>query len=262
MQSFAAGAIPETHYRVAADASLGNLVAEFGPSRKQTVGFVVAMVLFGLATAGAIAGATQIDWDDSDDVAGIVAALAICGGLTLLFSLAYWLNRTLRVQLYDAGFAWSRRNKLISMRWTDVTSCTARVTRTYVNGVYTGTQHVYVLRDGRAQKIRLGNSLHDIETLGPRVEDQVFRAQIGPAMQSYQAGGSVAFGPYTVSRIGISNGKGMLRWEEVARAEVARGWVRIHKVGKRWPWLSSACGSMPNLRVFLALVSQRVRIDG
>src|SRR5260370_36817926 len=78
-----------------------------------------------------------------------VGVVFLLGALyCFLYPLIY---RSWHVYVISEGFAFSGGSKLDAFRWDQVESMWQRVTRRYMNGIYTGTQHKYTIRglDGR-----------------------------------------------------------------------------------------------------------------
>jgi transposase len=77
------------------------------------------------------------------------------------------------------------------------------------------------------------------------------------AHEAYQAGASVDFGPFSVSRAGITKGKATLPWEQVEQVELRQGVLHIRKKGERRDWAFAMASKIPNLPVLMALANQR-----
>jgi hypothetical protein len=93
-----------------------------------------------------------------------------------------------------------------------------------------------------------------IEQLGRMLESGVTRDQFPRAIDSFNAGQPVSFGPLTVDRTGISVAGQLARWSEIQSVRTQNGSVRIRKADKRLAWKSLPVSVIPNYFVFDALV--------
>jgi hypothetical protein len=90
------------------------------------------------------------------------------------------------------------------------------------------------------QRIKLGVAIQNSNSLGLTVQAEVCKRLLPRAIETYKAGGTVAFGPeITLSQQGLASGQKMLPWSAVAHIKFGR-WrgVRISQRGKRRPWKS------------------------
>jgi hypothetical protein len=93
-----------------------------------------------------------------------------------------------------------------------------------------------------------------IEQIGRLLDAGMTRVRLPGALQRFNAGQTVSFGPLMVSQNGIVKGDKMLPWSEIAEVRTHRGSVDVYKAGKRLPWASTAVSKIPNYSVFDALL--------
>jgi hypothetical protein len=171
----------------------------------------------------------------------------LVGGGLFLFLVAVGLYFAYRGQLrmgveaYDDGFVFTnRRNHRCVCRWDDVTEV-------YESIIYRdpgrrtgiiGRKCTVYQTDG--QRIKLGVAIQNSDKLGVTIQAEVRKRLLPRAIETYKAGGTVAFGPeLALSQQGLTSGQKMLPWDEVADIKFGR-WedVRISQKGKRRPWKS------------------------
>jgi hypothetical protein len=172
---------------------------------------------------------------------------ALVGGGLLLFLVAVGLYLAYRgqlrmgVEVYDDGFVFTnRRNQRRVCRWDDVTEV-------YESIIYRdpgrrmgiiGRKCTVYQADG--QRIKLGVAIQNSDNLGATIQAEVSKRLLPRVIETYEAGGTVAFGPeLALSQQGLISGHEMLPWDAVADIKFDR-WqgVRISQQEKRRPWKS------------------------
>lgn len=175
--------------------------------------------------------------------------------LVALYCLLYpMLYRSWHVYMYSEGFAFTRGGKLDAFRWEQVESMWQRVTRRYMNGIYTGTQHKYTIRSVDGKQVILNDRITNVGQLGNIIGDMVTRVKLPEALAAYKAGSVVNFGKLSVSMQGVSNGKEWITWDQIKDIQLNNGVVTVKKEGKWLSWSSIQVADIPNIFVFLALV--------
>ncbi|BAU87619.1 hypothetical protein SLA_6753 [Streptomyces laurentii] len=149
--------------------------------------------------------------------------------------------------------------------WRAVTAMRQDVTRTSVDGGYTGTRYAYRLSVGGSREVTVGGFL-DEETAAPSdgsqvrelaqiVLDETVRRALAPAVAALEAGERVAFGEVVLDGAGIGLPSGTAPWERVRRCEWrGDGLVVVRTAGAgRWARESR---EIPDFPVFWALVKE------
>jgi len=190
-------------------------------------------------------------------------------------------GRSLRFFVFTWGVSWIDGAEEISARWDQVTHVWRAITRHYANGSPTYTDYRYTLRlaDGRfrsfrgalpARRARASGMVRlrpapgvitpvTIEQLGRLLETGVTRAQLPKAMDLFNAGQAVGFGPLAVSLSGIAAGGQSLPWSEIEGVQTRKGVVSVRKSGKLLAWKRAQVSQIPNYLVFDALVRANLR---
>jgi len=144
------------------------------------------------------------------------------------------VGRSLRLFVYPGGIRWISGAEEVSAVWDEVTHVWQAITRHSANGSPTYTEYHYTVRlaDGRSREFRgtlparsaraSGAVLLQptpgittpvtIEQLGRLLETGVTRAQLPKAIERFNAGQAVAFGPLSVGPSGITAGDQWLPW--------------------------------------------------
>lgn len=192
------------------------------------------------------------DTNNAPFVLGVAVALLLVALYCLLYPLIY---RSWHVYVYSQGFVFTRGSKLDAFRWDQIESISQRVTRQYVNGIYTGTQHRYTLRGLDGRKIVLNDRITNVERLGNVISEMVTRVKLPQAIAAFKAGHTITFGPLSVSMQGVSNSKELISWNQIKEFGVNRGIVTVKKEGKWLSWSTVYVAKIPNFFVFMALVN-------
>lgn len=243
--------------QLAATYQLGTLQQEYRVRFTKTTLFsgIVALVLAG--GLGFFASQMLTSPRNINDVnnAPVVIGVGVFFLLVALYCLLYPLiYRSWRVYIYSEGFAYTRGSKLDAFRWSEIESMWQRVTRRYMNGIYTGTQHKYTIRGLNGQQIVLNDRITNVEQVGNIISDMVTRIKLPEAIAAFKAGSTINFGSLSVNTQGVGNGKETIAWEQIKEFRVSNGIVTVKKEGKWLNWSSIQVANIPNLFVFFALV--------
>ncbi|MBN2387467.1 MAG: hypothetical protein JXB85_10635 [Anaerolineales bacterium] len=245
----------QAFYRARQGRRVGNLVACI-----LLLGAACGLLLYGLYAA--YTGYQQHGPAMIDDrllVPGILAL--ICFSLGALAGWGAYANWNKAVALYADGLAYCDRKGMQSWQWRDVRQMFSAVTRHYTQGIYTGTTHVYTLhhRDGR--RLVLNDAFKQVEEIAKAIDQHTFALLFEQAVQEYNAGQTLAFGPVTVNKGGILIGKKTYPWAEVQQVSIHQGFLRISKKGGGWfSGASASAASIPNLLVLLNIINQQVGV--
>jgi hypothetical protein len=91
-----------------------------------------------------------------------------------------------------------------------------------------------------------------------QISGRVFRHIRARALSAYEAGETVAFGKFTVSQLGISNGKRLFPWDGVRECEYREDGVAL--IGNDDSYLDLVSSrALPNAVVFVSLVNAIVK---
>ena len=235
---------------------LGTPTAEYKPGGKRLIGVVIGtLVLVGLGGFLLAVGLTS----RGSRAVPAVLGLVLCG-LAIWVVAATVIGWNTRVLVFPDGLLHIKNGKSNVFRWDDIGAVWQQITKRYVNGVYTGTTHIYTLRRYDGEQIKLSDSLAKVEELGTLVQNETFKRLMPKAIATYNQGGTVVFGKIRVSPQGISNGKETLPWPEVKGVTIDRGVISVSKQGKWLRWASDTAANTPNLYVFLQLVDAIIGI--
>jgi hypothetical protein len=186
--------------------------------------------------------------------------LAVLGIFLVLRS---WnvLKSSLAVYLCEQGLIYSRANVSPQpFRWDQI-QVWRSVTKHYRNGVYTGTTSVYTIQRQDGYRVVLSDDLHQIQSLGETICNQVTKWRLPHALQAYQRGETVQFGSLSLNQQGISNGSDLLPWSQIEAIDVKEGVVSVKRRGSWFRWCKVGASAIPNVFVFLALVSAVLDLD-
>jgi hypothetical protein len=190
--------------------------------------------------------------------------LAISGVLLLVAGLAGWgayASWIKGIALYEAGLACRSRKGIQAWRWEDVDRFYTAITRHYINGIYTGTTHVYILFNRSEKRLVLNDAYAHVVDLGKKVEQGTFPRLYEHAVSRYNTGEALDFGPVILSQAGIQVRKKVYPWSEVQQVSIRRGILQVlKKDGGRFSGMHVAASAIPNVRVLLSLVDQIVGI--
>jgi len=241
---------PSPVIRAAQTHQLGKMLDSHGVSTGKAyggIGFGIVMLLFG-------GGLGYLGIPSSIVMTGFGLFLAVLG---IVLALRSWnvLRSSLTVYLCEQGFIYSQANVSPQpFRWDQI-QVWRSVTKHYRNGSYVGTVSVYKIQRQDGYRIGLDNDLQQIQSLGETICEQVARWRMPQALQAYHMGQTVQFGTLSLNQQGIYNGSDMLPWSQVEAIDVKEGVVNVKRWGSKSHWCKVAASAIPNVFVFLALVT-------
>jgi hypothetical protein len=245
---------------------VGRMITYFPARKLNRAGYLVASLVLVLGAAlvflyGAYSAylAYQIHGPVmiADKLTGPVFIALLLFGLGLLAGWGAYVNWTKGSVLYEQGFAYHDRKGLQVWRWEDILTLTSAVVRHYTNGIYTGTSHVYTLVNRQSTKLKLNDSIAKVEDLAKAIETGIFPLLYPHAIDEYNSGASLLFGPVAISKQGIAIGKRTYPWADVKQVSIHQGILKISKKDGGWfSGAQAAVGVIPNLHVLLAIISQ------
>jgi hypothetical protein len=195
-------------------------------------------------------------------VAGAVAALIFL--VLVPFALAIWIGtlspvfsrkaRACKVYTFGEGFVQVTRHGPVAHRWDSVVGLYQAIVRQYTNGFYTGTNYRYRFFYADGTKSRMTHFTADMRTLGGVIIEMVTNAQLPRAVAAIRSGQTLAFDDLTINAQGIATSRKPLKpWNQIARIDVVRGYVKVIEPGRRTTFVSRQCAKTPNLGMFLFL---------
>jgi hypothetical protein len=189
-----------------------------------------------------------------------LAAVLIAG----FFAFLWYNDFSMRVQMYEHGFAYTRGTKTHNFRWDEIEAIwqhivTYRV-RLLIFYVPVGTGHKYTIRTTDGETIKLTNSVNKVGELGSLIQEQVLKHMLPRAIDTYNNGGTLQFGKLSISKQGINNGKETIPWDQVRDIQIDEGHIIVKKAGKRLRWAGADVAKIPNPLLFITLVDRIVGI--
>jgi hypothetical protein len=245
----------------AVEPQLGALVGSYAPSRLAAVRAVLVfgvLLLVGFTTLASTLGALD---NRSPDVLvfGLLAGMACCLGAVGV-AVRWRATRGMHLDVHEHGLSYRVGARETVLLWDDVAE--VRVTWTNVRRYLGGC--VLVGKDGK--RMELTSHLAGIEAIGSTVETESVRRQVPRALAELEAGRTVPFGPFAVSKAGLAHGSRELAWRDVAGAALSDGIIAIGdtergirvlpKRGGLIAWAKASYDEVPNAAVLLTLVQQ------
>jgi hypothetical protein len=194
-------------------------------------------------------------------IAIALAAAYLCGAAVIV-----WLSvvHGRVVHLFEHGLAVRSGRTPEAFTWDDLISVTVTGDQTTRRGAprwrFTAT-----CADGR--EIVLGADLPRLGELAEIVTNEVMVRVVPWYLRAVSAGGTVSFGPFTVSRDGVVKDGDLLPWQYVRDVRIDNGMVVVQRVrAETEAWgtpgsdiaLAATVGSVPNA-VALAALCREVR---
>ncbi|GAC1300972.1 MAG: hypothetical protein NVSMB27_41320 [Ktedonobacteraceae bacterium] len=246
-------------YQTAATHQLGQLTAVYKP-RIIPPGIVlsVLLILLGLWLS------LFVNLFNGGGIGALIIGILFLG-FGLWMPVRQVLNRAMRVYVFTGGLVYVKSSSTDAIQWNQVEAVWQSLRRYGIRVLLVISIPIVVTRayrvklaDGRT--LIFNGVLDNVETLGNAIVSGTARYLLPKAIASYKAGYPVQFGPFTVSKQGISRGDKCVPWNLYGRIMVRNGFVGIrHQDGRRLGWRDAPVYSVPNFYVFIALVDYVVR---
>jgi len=238
----------------------GPVVARYGHSKLAMLRSVV--VLVGLSLLGVPACTSAVDQLQSGRNNGLVVDLFV-GAIACIAALGL-IARTLRsrglhLELRQHGLIHRARGVEVGVLWEDVAEL--RVSR---RNIRRWERNACTLVATNGRRLELTDELTGIAEVCSRVEQENVRRQLPRALAGVHAGRAVAFGPFAVTREGLSHRERLLTWKEVGGAAVVKGLLAIGDATRGIrilpkhdgiiAWARQRYAEVPNAALLLTLV--------
>ena len=242
------------------NSALGTLQSEHKRARKFVALAIAGIVMTLLIALGIIA--LLLFAAPSGKTSDTVAVYVMLG-LSLLFGAACVLvllrQKDVGVQVFENGLTYTCGAKSQTFRWDEINLFWTKLVDNYVNGVRVRTAE-YTLQKVDGEKLRLFHSIENVEQIGRRIDEEVFRRIYPRDLQTIKNGAAVPFGKFALTPEGIQKDKDFICWADVKAVQTKDGKIRIEKQnGKNWT--SVLYSNVPNALIFLRLAEQLKRED-
>ena len=118
---------------------------------------------------------------------------------------------------------------------------------------------MFVLHRADGARLRLGDFWDRLSELGLTILRETTRRQLPPALEAFDAGNAVRFGPLLVSREAIEFHRDHLPGAEFGGFAVKKGTLYIRRKGRLLSWHSVRTGKVPNFLLLLTLGEELLR---
>jgi hypothetical protein len=165
----------------------------------------------------------------------------------------------LRVVVFPTGIARIHAGTADLIRWDEIVTVRRAVLweqdqDTVLDG---GIRLWLETADGRDYEF--DDVLSRLKQLRQLVEQHTLPHLLDEALDTVQAGGTVAFGVVTVSPRGLAYGGQYLPWVACEAVETAKGLLHVKEVGARRPFWRIHLPEVPNVHVLIALTELALR---
>lgn len=257
----ASTSLPPKLQQAATAGQLGSLLRSYNASGVVFIhlglGIILLIPAIVLVTLWLTAISSPIDRPPTGDL--FFTTLFLLVFLASSLFLAYWGLRGAgqKVYLFQHGIIVIRWGRLSVYPWTQIQAIRQRITRiyrmsTFGQDKYAGTRYGYSIQGVDDKMLRLDGSVQNIQELGETITLRFSEVFFPTALASLTAGALVPFGPWSITRQGITGKKGVLPWSEVHSYFITTG--RISILTKKGFWDSKSLRRIPNVFVFMALV--------
>jgi hypothetical protein len=218
------------------------------------------MIFFLIFGAPGLALISGVQSAKGEVFAGDRAVNVALGAALLAFALSLavlaFRKSTLSVAVHENGFVWHEKGRTRIVPWTDVVSLRDSHVQRTVAGAEIARTNVYRLRLATGRELVATSMLADVAAFGAHVA-QVLERRLPELRDALDKNRSVLFGETALDGEGILHGKRRIPWASITSIGVENGEVVIES--RDGAPLTLEWSSLPNARLLLTLVSERVR---
>lgn len=246
------------NYSASETSALGALQSEHKRARKFTalaIAGIVLTLLIAVAVAALLLFATTSG--KTGDAVAAYAMLGLCLAFAAFCAVVLLREKDARVRIFENGLSYARGANSQTFRWDEIELFWTKLVDNYVNGVRVRTAE-YTLQKATGEKLRLFHSIENVEQIGGRIGEEVFRRIFPRNLQTINNGAAVPFGKFALTREGVQKDKDFIRWADVKSVQAKEGKIQIeNQNGKNWT--SVLYSNIPNALIFLRLAEQMKR---
>lgn len=211
---------------------------------------LLALLFAGVANSGETTGASIV-------FMLLLALLCLVGAV---YYLAVYPLRYHSWRIYGCadGFVFLKGSQAIPCRWDQVAVVWQRIVRYYRSG-YSVTSFKYTVQRDDGVKIVITQIFRYGSELGARVQRESAHRLAPKALAAVQAGQTLAFGRFSLSRQGLGTPKGVIPWKEAPQVSAKSGLLMIQRRGQRRAKSYGRVSNIPNLNVFLNVAETLVQ---
>lgn len=222
---------------------------------------VIALAAFARAFEQLTQGAPE------DSLVAVVSLVVGTGALAVgvMLALSAIRSRDLRLEIRELGLRLRVAGVVRTMLWDDVRE--VRIAWRHVRRARDRHRYTLVAKDGRSLVVT--DALAGIHEIRSAIERECVRRLLPEAIVSVEAGRGVPFGPFVVTKDGLTCGAKKLAWKDMKGTLVVRGLIAvgdktegIRVLPKRdgvVAWAKAAYADVGNAAVMMALV-ERLRL--
>ncbi|HEU5368704.1 MAG TPA: DUF6585 family protein [Ktedonobacterales bacterium] len=247
---------PQEVYQYAGMYNLGNPVAVHKVAFRSPITLgIISVLLAGLFGAVALFG----DSSSATVLFMVLLTLLCVAGAVYYLAVFPVQHSAWRIYACTDGFLFMKGSNPIPCRWDQVAFVWQRIIRHYRNGIYTGTSYKYTVQRADGVKIVLTEMFRKVNQLGEQIQREVTSRLAPQALAAINAGQTLSFGPFNLSRQGLATSKGMIPWSEAQQVSANRGLVMIQRRGQSRGAPYGGVDKVPNLYVFLFVADALVK---
>jgi hypothetical protein len=192
-------------------------------------------------------------------------ALWICLGLISLGAYglsAWWRSRGLRLRVYENGIRFNQGRRRGDFRWEQIRQIHTTVVHYGLLGLTWGRRTVLTLLMDDNQQLNLTHTLSEMDVLTKNIKRYIYPVLLGQYRENLRYGHPISFGPLIVTSHGIKQGQRKWEWEDLERATLDHGVLRIQTNAKgRHADIRLSVEEVPNVDLCMQLIQHFTEIQ-
>jgi hypothetical protein len=244
---------------------LGEPVAELRPGFGHYLGQVILMLgalvlglgFLALAIAPFCLPGGRVVWA-AHALKALIAGIALCG-VGIRTGVQLRRARGLRVFIFQEALARLLGNQTDVVLWKEIRTIHRASFSSSERGHSAKPARLLSLETIDGRVFEFNETIGDLKQLRELVEEHTLEHLLHSALDAYEAGQVLAFGPLQVSRGGLRREVKALPWDQYAGARIAHGELIVSATSARRPFCRLLLRDVPNVHVFVALAEYVTR---
>ncbi len=180
------------------------------------------------------------------NIGWIVYVLVVLPFIAIFYAIRALMNYNLRVYTFANGLIRAKERAIDIIRYDTVT----QVFYISRKGRYGSVSYTLTVVRNDGARFKFTGLIKYIATLGSTVQSEIVKRHTPLALDAFNRGSVLPFGPLSISQQGISNGRATLPWNAIQPVILYKGYVVVKQINQRSNFAKVRVTQVPNLPVF------------
>jgi hypothetical protein len=159
------------------------------------------------------------------------------------------------IQLSPMGITWRKGRKLQVFRWEDIENVFITSFQYGILDFAWGNRIEILLHLHNGERLKINQVFENIETLMETMKHYAYPRMFEKVRQAFNQGEPTQFGPIILTSQGVLNGKRTMRWQEIGKIQLQRGYLQLQPIAEtHGPKFSIPVHKIPNIDLCIQIL--------